>query len=244
MKKTVIVHSIDIEKPVSEQSGLGESISEVSISRIFERVREVHRIDEISWKDYPYLPEVTFKIARTAKGLLLKYDVREEYIRAMHGKTNDPVYEDSCVEFFLSSDDRHYYNFEFNCIGTALIGFGTSREDRKWIDPERIKQISRFPSMGRKPFPEGAKKKGPYRWELSVYIPFGFFREAGELQSGFSGRKIIAGTVERSEKTYRANFYKCGDKLPLPHYVSWNRIETKAPDFHRPEYFGDLIFKD
>jgi hypothetical protein len=40
-----------------------------------------------------------------------------------------------------------------------------------------------------------------------------------------------------------ANFYKCGDELPTPHFLSWNPIEWKEPSFHRPEQFGKLIFE-
>ena len=40
----------------------------------------------------------------------------------------------------------------------------------------------------------------------------------------------------------KANFYKCGDKLSVPHYLSWNPVTTEKPDFHRPEYFGLLEF--
>ena len=37
------------------------------------------------------------------------------------------------------------------------------------------------------------------------------------------------------------NFYKCGDATLLPHYLSWSQIDTEQPDFHRPEFFGELL---
>ncbi|MDE6269894.1 MAG: hypothetical protein K2M12_03440, partial [Muribaculaceae bacterium] len=43
-------------------------------------------------------------------------------------------------------------------------------------------------------------------------------------------------------KQLRANFYKCGDLLSTPHFLSWNRVDTPHPDFHRPEYFGAIKF--
>ena len=39
----------------------------------------------------------------------------------------------------------------------------------------------------------------------------------------------------------RANFYKCGDKTAHPHYLSWSPIDTPKPDFHRPDFFGELL---
>ena len=41
----------------------------------------------------------------------------------------------------------------------------------------------------------------------------------------------------------KANFYKCGDKLQTPHFLSWNRIDLPSPNFHRPDFFGTLEFE-
>jgi hypothetical protein len=43
-------------------------------------------------------------------------------------------------------------------------------------------------------------------------------------------------------ETLRANFYKCGDGTSVPHYLSWNQVITETPDFHRPEFFGEISF--
>ena len=40
----------------------------------------------------------------------------------------------------------------------------------------------------------------------------------------------------------RGNIYKCGDRTAHPHYLSWAPIGTPSPDFHRPEYFGEVLF--
>ncbi len=39
-----------------------------------------------------------------------------------------------------------------------------------------------------------------------------------------------------------ANFYKCGDETAVPHYGAWSPIDTPQPDFHRPEFFGEVVF--
>jgi hypothetical protein len=39
----------------------------------------------------------------------------------------------------------------------------------------------------------------------------------------------------------QGNFYKCGDETETPHYLVWNNIEWEKPDYHRPEFFGELI---
>jgi hypothetical protein len=70
------------------------------------------------------------------------------------------------------------------------------------------------------------EQKGDFSWSLSVEIPFGILGiDAAALPQALEG-----------------NLYKCADATSKPHYVSWNPIETKSPDFHRPEFFGEMRF--
>ena len=183
-------------------------------------------VEVLNWKGFGYKPDVKFSIAYTGHEILLKFYVTEQWFKAEKTETNQDVFEDSCVEFFVSpSDDEIYYNLEFNGIGTCLMGSGTGREDRKRADPEIISRIRRKTSVGEKSVSE---KSGGFSWTITMAIPFNvFFRHS---------------ITELKGKTFRANFYKCGDKLSVPHYVTWNPVETEKPDYHKPEYFGVLKF--
>jgi hypothetical protein len=185
-----------------------------------------HKIDTLNWKDQVYRPEVSFSIAYSSHEIFIKYFVKEIYFKAEKTEPNQNVYEDSCVEFFVSPvDDGLYYNMEFNAIGTCLLGSGTGRKDSKRTDPKIISKIRRLASSGNKPLKE---REGEYAWTITIAIPFEvFFHHNIEELTG---------------KTFRANFYKCGDKLKVPHYLTWNPVGTEKPDFHRPEYFGFLKF--
>jgi len=182
-------------------------------------------IETINWKEFNYKPDVKFSIAHNDNEIVLKYYVKENYFKAEYTESNQNVYEDSCVEFFVSPEkDGLYYNFEFNGIGTCLMGSGTGRENRR-TDVEMISKIRIVASAGNKPIPE---RHGEFKWTLMAAIPFEvFFHHKIRNAKG---------------KTFRANFYKCGDKLSVPHYVTWNPVETKKPDFHQPEYFGEIRF--
>ncbi len=183
-----------------------------------------HKIDEVSWPAYPYLPEVSFKIAHTKEGIILEYDVREKHLKAIYLNSNDPVYKDSCVEFFISFNNEHYYNFEFNSLGTALVGFGTTdRDSRKRLPAELIEKI-----VTRSVVNTSKKNGKDNEWTLQLEIPFSLFYN--ENLKSLSGMRATA------------NFYKCGDDLPDPHFVSWNKIDIPEPNFHRPEFFGVLEF--
>lgn len=202
----------------------GTSIEKVSSA--LDELASWHSVDSLSWKDFPYKLEVKFKMAYNAGDLFIKYYVEEKYIRAVNGNTNENVWEDSCVEFFVATgEDDSYYNFEVNCIGTCLVQKGEKRENRKYLDPAEIGRIKRSSSLGSNPFQE---KKGSFKWNLTLMIPLASI--CGIKDDSLKGLKM------------KGNFYKCGDKLSEVHFLSWNPIGTLEPDFHQPEYFGEIEF--
>ncbi len=44
-------------------------------------------------------------------------------------------------------------------------------------------------------------------------------------------------------KGVRCNFYKCGDGLSKPHYLSWAPVSTPKPNFHTPQFFREAEFE-
>lgn len=183
------------------------------------------KLDEVNWeKEYPYCPNVKFRIAYSKDAFLLNYRVTEESVRANSSADNGPVWTDSCVEFFIIPDnDGIYYNIECNCAGTILIGAGKERENREKAPKEILNQVQRWSSLGREPFDE---RIGECSWEVALIIPFKtFFKHNIESLEG---------------QSVKSNFYKCGDELQTPHYISWNPIKLENPDFHCPKFFGTL----
>ncbi|MDX2432061.1 MAG: carbohydrate-binding family 9-like protein, partial [Bacteroides sp.] len=85
---------------------------------------------------------VSFDIQHRGTSILLKYLVEEPQVRAVNTNFNTPVWEDSCVEFFLSLErDNNYYNFEFNAIGTVLGAYGPDRHQRESLSKESLELI-------------------------------------------------------------------------------------------------------
>lgn len=186
---------------------------------------EFNVIDNVNWaNEFPEKPDVGFVIAHDGDNLYLKYTVKESVSQALELVDGKPVCVDSCVEFFVSFDDTGYYNFEFNCIGTALLAFRKERKNSKPATAEIFSLIERSTSVERASFDE----KHINQWQLSVTIP----KEAFYCHnfSDLSGLKA------------KANFYKCGDNLSKPHFVSWNAISNATPNFHLEEFFGEVEF--
>ena len=71
-------------------------------------------IDVINWEEYSYKPIVAFDIARSKVNLYIRYFVKGNSLKALYETDGSPVYQDSCVEFFMKRvNDPNYYNFEF-----------------------------------------------------------------------------------------------------------------------------------
>lgn len=169
--------------------------------------------------------EAQFNVGHDEENLYLIYWVQEDNVKGTHKKINAPVYEDSCVEFFISFDNFYYYNFEFNCIGNVLGQYGSDRNNRSFINEDLLKEIITEPSLGKNLIDIIDRKT---EWSISITIPKKIFN--------------LSQTEWANSNSVKCNFYKCGDKLAHPHYLSWNPIKTDSPDFHRIEYFGEMKF--
>jgi len=188
---------------------------------------EFQRLGCLNWPlDFPYQPNVGFRISHDADNIYLWYSVEEQTTRAEEGTPGEFVYMDSCVEFFFQPDlnDPHYYNFEWNAIGNLYLAYRTGREDAELAPKEVLALVKAESSIGHQTFSE--REEGP--WTLKITIP----RKAlwkSDVKT-FDGLKA------------RANFYKCGDGLKVPHYITWAPINTPKPDYHRPEFFAPIEF--
>ena len=195
-----------------------------ALSQLLKR-KENYSIDFNPW-NYDFLGEAGFNIAYNDDALLVKFDVVEESIQAKYNQPNDPVYRDSCVELFIALDnDKAYYNFEFNCKGTCLAGFGDSKNNRILLDPKTIKRIKASSTFKSVIF----RERKMIKWELTLEIP----------RTVFNFHDIAT----FKQRLAKLNFYKCGDDLPQPHFLSWRPIESETPNFHLPEFFGTAIFE-
>ena len=181
-------------------------------------------------EEYPYQPEVKVRIGITDEAFLLHYVVSEEYVAAAADADNGAVWEDSCCEFFCQPEnDGTYNNVECNCMGTVLMAYGPSRDNRITAPKEVLQNIKRWTSLSSVVGSTLPLQRIAAPWQLALVVPFtAFFNHNIKKMEGHS---------------VKANFYKCGDNLPKPHFLAWNDIALPRPDFHRPDFFGQLIIE-
>lgn len=203
-------------KPIQDIASISSELDNESVP--------CHELNCVNWSEYSYKPEVKLRIAHDGLNIYLNWQVCEKEIKATCTKDCGDVYKDSCVEFFITFNNLIYYNIESNCIGRMLIATGNDRYNRQPIEQSILNKIGRRSSLEDKEIENLSGK-----WELSLIIPVETFL-LDNLKS-FDGLKA------------KGNFYKCGDDLIEPHFLSYFPIPTPQPDFHLSEFFGCLDFE-
>ncbi len=201
-------------------------ISKIDLAgRTFDEIFEGIAPEKIAccnWaEDFPYAPDVTFKMFHTGDKLYIRFDVEEQYTAARITEDNGDVWTDSCCEFFFSLDGKAYYNIECNCIGRMLCGHYTEKgAPALRAGAEILSQVERITSLGYEPFEE---RVGDNKWSLVLIVPPTIFHQ-DKIES-WEGLNL------------KINLYKIGDNLSKPHYLSWQPIALPKPCYHCPEFF-------
>ena len=154
------------------------------------------------------------------ENLYIRMEAEEKDILATLTGPLDQVCNDSCLEFFFApkADDIRYFNFEWNKLCNAYVGFGGERKTR-------VRQILKSPQdiFAPKSF---ETEKG---WGIEYRIPASYIQ--------------MYMPEFRFEGEAACNFYKCGDKTKTQHYLAWAPLTSEKPDYHRRQDFGRMIFE-
>lgn len=177
------------------------------------------------WRDeYPTFYSSRVAVCGVAQaGIFVCLEADEPSPRAVFTDRDDPVWNDSCIEFFFQPfvDDERYINFEINPNGAYLCAVGCGRADRVFL-----RELSACN-------PEVNACVSASGWRAELFVP-------EQLISDVFGKSFSVSDTEY----IRANCYKCGDLTPSPHYASLFPVDTPNPDYHRPEFFGKIFFKN
>lgn len=182
-----------------------------------------HRLTSYHWEsEPPYRPNTYFKMGVVGEDLVATLKCYEENPRAVFENRDDPIYRDSCLEFFVAplEDREEYINVEMNSKGAFLCEFGKGKFDRALVSSltERSPMVEAF---------KNEDGQGVF-WGVTVKLTKAF------LQDLYKTENIDFTTV-------KANFYKCGDDCEIQHYLAFSPVTTLPPGFHNPECFA--VFK-
>lgn len=188
---------------------------------------EEFKIEDYLWMGNDYRPKVTIKACYSSEYIYVRFLVYEQKVTVRYLNVGDPVFKDSCVEFFINlfpNETDEYFNIELNAIGTIKMGYGIKR-NRKYLTAPDLTDMKVVTSI-QKPL---VGFHGSDYWKLYCAIPINLLEKITNRK--FRGDDAIG------------NFYKCGDETEFKHYGMWNIIDNPKPDFHLPEYFGKIIFE-
>lgn len=159
-----------------------------------------------------------FQACHDGARLYLRMEAEESPVRATLTGPLEQVCRDSCLEFFFAPDGgERYFNFELNPLGTLCLGFGAGRAARVRQVPKDLEPFRIEPYVT------------PKGWGVTFAVPADFVRL-------YCPPFTLSGELA-------ANFYKCGDDAPIPHYLAWAPLTSPVPDFHRRQDFGRLILE-
>lgn len=179
-----------------------------------------------------HFPETKVKLRYDEDNIYVIFNVNDNYIKAIATETHGNVWQDSCVEFFFTpgtNTDLGYFNLEANCKGVFLLGYHlNNRETNGKVSLEDSKKITISHSLKKNVEQELV---GPQSWTVEYKIPFSILSNYMKVDQPKPG------------VTWRANFYKCADKTSHPHWLTWAPIDFPRPNFHLPQYFGELHFE-
>ena len=195
---------------------------------------DVLAIDYFRPESSAHRPRATLQLLHDGASIHGLFRVEDRFVRCVHQNYGDPVYRDSCVEFFVQPrPSGGYFNFEFNCGGAFLCNYITDETGAPAsfkafvrLTAADVASVKVSTSLPRIVEPEIAE---PVSWWLAFRIPVNVIE------------RFVGDLGDLSEQTWRGNGYKCGSGTSHPHWAAWAPVDQL--NFHRPRCFGELVFE-
>jgi len=193
-------------------------------------------LDHFHIRGSEHRPVTTCRLYHGPRAIHLRFDVQDKFVRCVHKGFQSHVFKDSCVEFFVQpKPDSGYFNFETSAGGEMLLRYikDPYRDERGRVMNTRDVTAEEAGGITVRTLlktPYESVNDEPINWWVELSIPIDFLQN------------YVGPLADLPGQSWRANFYKCGDKTPMPHFGSWAPIGDKL-EFHQPSKFGTIIFE-
>lgn len=208
-------------------------------------IRVDGRLDDLAWRrtaaspplleafegnDAPEELETRFRILWDDEALYLGIEGRDPDVWATITERDGDLWEEEVFEFFLSRDggDGPYLELQINPLGTVFDALFPGPSDRDLTSARQFR-LEGLQSMVHVEGDPHRRDAPDVRWTAELRIPW-------------SGIPFLDGPPEEGT-TLRANVYRYERPWDAdPILLAWSPVG--GPTFHRPERFGQLVFRD
>ena len=181
------------------------------VIRLAKNVKTMH----LANPDNPDIIEKASELQGKAEKLTLRARVLVMYSQAPDGKALSFKNTENVIPVELAISEDGWFCMRLPMLASKKM----SRFDAGHFGPDKMHIIRNFGSLSHETI--DIQSAGQEWWRVAL-IPFSVL------------------DVDAVPATLRCNFYKCGDNCAIPHYLSWAPIDTPAPNFHCPEFFGEV----
>ncbi len=182
----------------------------------------LYKLSSYHWEEEtPYRPNTYANIGIVGESLVTFLKCYEENPKTDCSNRDDPVYTDSCLEFFCApvGGRAEYINVECNSRGVFLTEFGRGKYDRVLVST-----ITEFSPIVEPFF--GSDVNGAF-WGVFIELTKKFLSDLYDTDINFIDFNSV-----------KLNFYKCGDGCKIKHYLAFSPVTDLPPGFHNPECFA------
>lgn len=156
-------------------------------------------------------PKVTVQVLVCDEGLSVRFESNEKDPTANYWTANQPAWLDSCAEFFFAPDASDPMNYlNFEQSVGGALLIQKGTQDDRFYIPHTDAPFK----IEKKICDEG--------WKIKFFIPFSF----------------VLKHYKTFDSKFKGNFQFCNEDKGV--YITWNKIESPFPAFHRPAYFADI----
>ncbi|MFA6472829.1 MAG: carbohydrate-binding family 9-like protein [Candidatus Latescibacterota bacterium] len=211
-----------------------------TVKRIAGKITIDGKLDEADWNKaqsfgdfkFPWWKEgekeqTEVKMLWDDKFLYVSFKCQDKHIWADHYDVNAPTCLDDCAEIFWNPNPEKslsFNQFEINCIGNVMCGyydFGNPKAVGHTIMVPHIGQTIQGTVNNDQDIDSG--------WVVETAIRFSDYPE------------LSPKTNPQAGDVWRIGLHRCGGKTN-EQYSQWSPSQTPAPNFHRPQDFGRIVF--
>jgi hypothetical protein len=194
---------------------------------------ETAELTQVRQEGSDHRPKVSLRLVHDDDHLYGLFQVRDRYVRAVNVGYQAPVCKDSCVEVFFQPDvGPGYFNLEMSAGGSFLFYYVRDHQrteeafvDYSVVDEACGRRLTVKTTLPQRIDPEIDR---PVTWYAQFVIPVAALEP-------YCGRIGVL-----KQRSWRGNFYKCGDETSHPHWITWAPLTML--NYHLPECFDTLEF--